>query len=232
MASSTACSASSLAISSATHAAKPHIRWRTQRAPRTGGRGSDTPGLGAAGAVFAADRAGCATFQDGSVGRVASYVSLRGDHVAQLWLSTAVRDCVLITTDTRGVCGTARNLATRRAAVPRNAGRTRREGNRVRAQRRRACSVSGILPQVCHNIWRKSGEIPVSRKGSCAGNLAGYNGMFMNHGRTAKRMSVIPERQNAFGKPACASTALAVCRDLISLSTGKVRPEIGLNQIS
>jgi len=38
--------------------------------------------------------------------------------------------------------------------------------------------------------------------------------------------------QKAFFNPASPSTAFAVCRDLILLSTGKFLPETGLNQIS
>ena len=38
--------------------------------------------------------------------------------------------------------------------------------------------------------------------------------------------------QNFFGNPACLRAALAVCRDLIELSTTNLMPVIGLNQIS
>ena len=38
--------------------------------------------------------------------------------------------------------------------------------------------------------------------------------------------------QKALFSPACASTAFAVCLDLILPSTGKCLPEMGLNQIS
>lgn len=38
--------------------------------------------------------------------------------------------------------------------------------------------------------------------------------------------------QNCFSSPACFSTPLAVCRDLMLLSTGKLRLVTGLYQIS
>ena len=38
--------------------------------------------------------------------------------------------------------------------------------------------------------------------------------------------------QNSLPNPACFKTALAVCLDFMSLSTGNLFPEIGLNQIS
>lgn len=40
------------------------------------------------------------------------------------------------------------------------------------------------------------------------------------------------DTQNFFGSPACLSTAFAVCRDLILLSTTKFNSVIGLRQIS
>jgi len=38
--------------------------------------------------------------------------------------------------------------------------------------------------------------------------------------------------QNFLGNPACLRTALAVCRDLIELSTTNLMPVTGLNHIS
>ena len=74
------------------------------------------------------------------------------------------------------------------------------------------CTVSGIRSEIYRDIFGVD--------------------MVMNSGGIGNRRPAVPECQNASGKPACESTALAVCRDLIWLSTGKVLPERGLNQIS